>query len=316
MRLVFMGSGAFGLPTLEQLTDQHEWVMVVSQPDRPAGRKRRMTPTPISTWALAHDLPLIRTDNVNDPAVVEQLRGVGADANVVIAFGQKISRAVIGLPRLESINLHASLLPKYRGAGPIQHAMIQGERETGLSVITLADVMDAGEVLGQVATPISPTETAGELHDRLAAMGPGLMGQVLDALAAGTAVYRAQDESQASYAPKLSRADAVVDLQRSGREVAARINGLSPWPGVRLSIRRADGTGDAIRLIVRRVEPMNDCSCTEPAGHLLAEKGVLVTGHGAVCLLAVQPPGRRTMLWPAFARGQDLAGVMLAECEA
>ena len=182
MRLVFLGSGAFGLPTLRFLDARHDLLAVVSQPDRPAGRKRKNTPTPVSEWAMAGSKMLLCPENVNDTEVVDSIRGLAPDALVVIAFGQKIGEPLLdGVP---AFNLHASLLPAYRGAAPINRAMIDGCTETGVSVIELAQRMDAGNVHATRTLMIDPLETAGELHDRLAELGPEAVAEVLDAQAA------------------------------------------------------------------------------------------------------------------------------------
>ena len=203
MRLVFFGSGPFGLPTLESLMRQHQIELVISQPDRPAGRNRKPQPTPITRFAEDNQLAIVRPEDVNDDKVIESIRGVEADAFVIIAFGQKLSRPL--LENIFAINLHASLLPKFRGAAPINWAVIHNETHTGISVITLADRMDAGAILGRASTPIDPQETAGELHDRLAEMGPELVEQVLGEFEAGTLVRKTQDESLATKAPKMSK---------------------------------------------------------------------------------------------------------------
>ncbi|MCH2154198.1 MAG: methionyl-tRNA formyltransferase, partial [Phycisphaerales bacterium] len=177
MRIVFLGSGAFGLPTLQELAEQHEVVLVVTQPDRPSGRGRGSTPTPIGAWADEVGLPLLKTPDINSTECMDHVRGIDADAWVIIAFGQKLSPQLIH-DRF-AMNLHASLLPAYRGAAPIHRALLAGESHTGLSVITIADRIDAGEILGQCTTEIHSYETAGDLHDRLAALGPGLVQDVL-----------------------------------------------------------------------------------------------------------------------------------------
>src|SRR5881392_1141703 len=183
LRIIFAGSGEFGLPSLRALRDAagHEIVQVVTQPDRPAGRGRAMTPTPVGAYAAANRPPLIKTADVNAESLP------AADLMVVIAFGQKIAPHVVNHPRLGSVNLHASRLPKYRGAAPINRAIIDGETETGNSIIRLAQRMDAGAVLGMSRVTIGELETAGELHDRLAQDGAPLMLRVIDQLATGTA---------------------------------------------------------------------------------------------------------------------------------
>src|SRR5687767_8423721 len=214
LKLIFSGSGEFGLPTLRALIHGgHQIIQVISQPDRPAGRGRTMTPTPIAAFAAAQNLPLLKTANINAEALLP------ADAMVVIAFGQKIGEAAVHHPRLGSVNLHASILPKYRGAAPINWAIINGERVTGNSVIRLAPRMDAGDVLGQSSLQIGELETAGELHDRLAADGAPLMLKVLEQLAAAAAIETPQDESLATIAPKLSREASKLDFTRPAADV-------------------------------------------------------------------------------------------------
>ena len=231
LRLLFAGSGAFGIPTLSALVDAgHEVIQVYTQPDRPAGRGRQLTPTPIAAAAIERQLPLIRTASLNAESLP------AADLLVVIAFGQKISPAVASHARLGSVNLHASLLPKYRGAAPINWAILRGEAVTGNSVIRLAERMDAGAILGQSELSIGDSDTTGDLHDRLAADGAPLMLRVIEQLAAGAAIERQQDDTAATAAPKLSREAAAIDWSQPAAVVARQINGLSPWPGCRVRV--------------------------------------------------------------------------------
>ena len=201
MRLVFLGAGAFGIPSLEHLAREHEIALVVTQPDRPAGRGKVMTPTPIAARAAELGLPVIKPADVNAPDVVAQVRGVGAAAWIVIAFGQKLSRELVD--GVFAINLHGSLLPAYRGAAPIQRAVMDGCAETGVSVISIAERMDAGLVYATRARAIGAAETADEVHDALALLGPEVLTSVLAAHAEGRAVGVGQDESRATRARKL-----------------------------------------------------------------------------------------------------------------
>lgn len=301
MRIVFLGAGEFGLPTLAQLHRRHEVALVVTQPDRPAGRHRKPTATPIGQWAADLGLPLIKPDHCNEEPVLETVRAAKPDAIVVIAFGQYIKKAMANLPPLGSVNLHASLLPKYRGAGPIHWAILNGETQTGNTIMRIAPKMDAGAMLGQQSTPIEPTETAGQLHDRLAAMGPDLMAEVLDRLARGEAEEIEQDESRATEAPKLSRADGWVDFNADADAVRRRINGLSPWPGV--TAWWSEGVGDpAHALKLNRAAPAEGQG--QP-GQLLGD-GEIACGGGAVRLLEVQPPGKRAMNWADYEHGHAI----------
>lgn len=307
MNVLFLGSGAFALPTLARLTRDHTLLGVVTQPDRPAGRARRLTPTPIAQWAAAHAprVPLHKPEDVNDDGVAGALRALPADAWVVIAFGQKLSEPL--LADRFAINLHASLLPRWRGAAPINWAILAGDAQTGNSVITVARRMDAGAILAQEATDVEPLETAGELHDRLGARGPDLVESVLQAKARGTLAPREQDESLATRARKLTKEDGVVDFSRPAGECRARIHGLSPWPGVRVMFH-----GEQLRLARAKDEPVPPQETAPPGTILDAETGLVACAPGTTLrLLEVQPPGKRVMPWPDFARGRR---VRAGEC--
>lgn len=299
MRIVYFGSGAFGLPTLEALLATHQVVLGVTQPDRPAGRGRELTATPIGERLAAAGVPLLKPENVNLPELREQIQSAGAEAFVVIAFGQKLGREL--LAGQFALNLHGSLLPRHRGAAPVNAAILAGDERSGVSVITLAERMDAGEILGERSTVIGATETAGELHDRLALLGPEVVLDVLQAQAAGRTSRRAQDERLATRAPKLSRADGVVSFEHPARVVRCRINGLSPWPGVELRIGGVD-------LKVRRAgeSPLEGDDAAASMGTLLG-RGRVRCADGAVELLDVQPAGGRVMPFADFARGRGVA---------
>ncbi len=316
MKLLFFGSGEFGLPTLKHLQEQHEVVAVVSQPDRPAGRHQKLTPTPVAAFAAQRGLTMLKPEDANVDEVVTRLRALNAQAAVVIAFGQKLSPALIEASGKLVVNLHASLLPRYRGAAPINWAMMNGDAETGVSVISLAQRMDAGLVYATAKTAIDPLETAGELHDRLALMGPGAVGQVLTDFVAGTLRGQTQDEALATRAPKLSRADGVVDFDAEADKVAARIHGLTPWPGVRVRWVKAGEGDDAPgrELILRRVAPQPDLSCfismrpgSRPLPGLIQENHRVVVRDGWVQLREVQLPGGKALAMEEFVRGHDLA---------
>ena len=297
LRIIFAGSGEFGLPAFDALVAQgHDIVHVVSQPDRPAGRGKQLTPTPVAQRALAGGLPLLRTDNINREPLPE------ADVMVVIAFGQKIGDEAVHRPRLGSVNLHASRLPRYRGAAPINWAIIRGETTTGNSVIRLARRMDAGAVLGQSALAVGELETAGELHDRLAADGAELVPRVLAELAAGAAREVDQDESLATLAPKLSRDDARIDWTRPAAEIACRVRGLYPWPGCRVKICDAEG-GEVgrVRLVRARVAGGDEGPRWAP-GEVMAS-GCVHTGGGALEVVECQPEGKRPMPLADYRRG-------------
>lgn len=314
MRVVYLGSGEFGLPTLEFLRAQHEVVAVVSQPDKPAGRKRQLTPTPIAAWAAQQGLLIYRSENVNTPAFVEQMRDLRADAAVVVAFGQKLSPELIGALAPLVVNLHASLLPKYRGAAPINWAMINNDARTGVTVIELAQRMDAGRMYAKAELDIDQDETAGELHDRLARLGPKVISEVLQQHEAGTLEGEVQDESQATRAPKLSKADGTVDFDQPAEAVRARIHGLTPWPGCRVRWHSTVASEEK-DLILLRVQAMATLPMflqrrlegqPRPEPGTVLEPLLVACGEGAVKLLEVQAPGTRPMKAEAFARGHGL----------
>jgi methionyl-tRNA formyltransferase len=299
MRIVFFGSGAFGLPSLQHLAQHHTLLTVVSQPDKPAGRGSQLTPTPIAEWAaksLTH-VPLIRPTTVNEPSVRDALRALEADAWVVIAFGQKLGRAL--LDGKFAVNLHASLLPRWRGAAPIHAAILAGDTTTGNSVITLADKMDAGLVLGQSHRDIAPDITTGQLHDQLANDGPALLDQVLTQHATSSLTPQVQDESRITLAGKLGRADAYVDFAQTSEQCRCRINGLSPWPGVSVQFR-----GTALKLLRATSGP--SIAIDAPPGTVIdASRGhIACAGRTTLELIEVQPAGKRAMPWRDFANGQ------------
>lgn len=301
MKLVYFGSGEFGVPTLAALHQRHELLTIVTQPDRPAGRSRQPTPTPVGQWAAEHaaNIPLLKPERVNEESCVARLRELPAQAFVVIAFGQKLGTAV--LAGRFAINLHASLLPRWRGAAPIHHAVLAGDARTGNSVITLAQEMDAGVVLGESVRPIDPLVTTGELHDLLASDGPALVENVLAGHLAGTLNPRLQEATLVTRATKLSKADGWIDWSRGADECRRRVHGLTPWPGV--SVKLLD---ESVKLLRCRVA---EAPIFDAAPGTLADvpAGLVACGGGtALQLLEVQPASGRAMGWTDFARGRSL----------
>lgn len=305
MRLLFFGSGAFGLPTLQSLCKEHDVIEVISQPDKPAGRKRVLTPTPIAQWALEQGYLVPRVENVNTLEFVEQIKGYNADASIVIAFGQKLGPDLIDAMGELAVNLHASLLPKYRGAAPINWAMIDNEPVTGVSVIGLAQRMDAGPVYNSAWTSIKPDESAGELHDRLAIIGVDAILAVLQDLSERRIDPQSQNESLATKARKFTKADGTVSFDQPAAMVRARVHGLTPWPGCRVRWRKGDGEDKGL-LTIKRVadEPIEQS--LEPGA--IGEKLRVGCADGnAVKLLEIQAPGSKAMPAEDFSRGQGLA---------
>ncbi len=296
-RIIFAGAGEFGLPSLRALRAAgHEILLVLSQPDKPAGRDRKLTLTPIAQYALTENLALLRTKDINAEILPP------ADLMVVIAFGQKIAPPIVNHPRLGSINLHSSRLPKYRGAAPINWAILRGETITGNSVIRLADRMDAGEILAQSELPIGETETAGELHDRLANDGAELLPHVVQSLADGTATHTSQDNTQATSAPKLSREFSRLDWSKSAEELARHIRGLSPWPGCRVQLTDAAGK-PLTKLALLRARASASASNNLPPGTITATGQITTANNQSLEILALQPEGKRPMPLAAYRNG-------------
>lgn len=305
LSILFAGAGEFGSPTLQAIVAAgHRVPLVITQPDKPAGRGAKLTPTPIADVATVLGLPVLKTADINAESLPP------TDLLVVIAFGQKIADAVIDAPRLGAVNLHASRLPKYRGAAPIHRAILGGETVAGNSIIRLAQKMDAGAVLGMSEVPIGELETAGELHDRLAQDGVRLMLRVIDELATGTAVETEQDHSQATLAAKLSRDVARIDFSHPAADIARQIRGLHPWPGCRVKLCRDDGTpADSLRLVRARAAPGRaDVS----PGQILTS-GLIATGDGLLEIVELQPDGKRPMTLADYARGKPWTAGMRLE---
>jgi len=304
MRLVFLGTPAFAVPTLERIvTAGHQVQAVVTQPDRPRGRGQHSAAPPVKESAARLGLPVYQPERVRRPEAVEFLRGMGAEAMVVVGYGQIIPQAVIDLAPLGIINVHASLLPKYRGAGPIQWAIINGETRTGVTTMRIDAGLDTGDMLLKAETEIGPEENAIELGRRLAAAGADLLVETLDRLAAGTIVPEAQDAAQATYAPLLKKEDGLTDWVQPARAIHNRVRGLQPWPGAYTTFR-----GQTLHIWRARVAAGPGAGITSAAaGRLLGVKPLVVAcGSGALELLEVQLEGRKRIPAADFANGQRL----------
>ncbi len=304
MRLVFLGSGAFALPTLRWLAHSgHDIPLVITQPAKGAGRGRRLTRTPVAAEAESFGMTVEAVEDVNEPSVVSRVAALKADAGVVIAFGQKLGPVFRDTAAGGYINLHASLLPKYRGAAPINWAIIRGEQRTGVTVFRIVERMDAGPILSTRWTEIKPEETTGELHDRLAAIGVDAMKAALDLFASNPCPPgEPQDDSQASKAPKLSKADGRIDFAAPAAEVAARIHGVTPWPGAQAVFEASDGRWE--QLAILRARPaLPHARAAIPPG-TLDPRLYAATGDGFLELLEVKPSSGRVMTWPEYVNGR------------
>jgi methionyl-tRNA formyltransferase len=304
MNLVFFGSGEFGIESLNAVAQSnHKLLFIATQPPHLAGRGRKPNPTPVAQWANAHSTPYVETDSVNAAQITARIAEYEPDLILVIAFGQKIGNELIDLPPRGAINVHASLLPKLRGAAPINWAIINGETQTGISVITLTEKMDAGRILTQAETDISPNETAGELHDRLAKMAAPLLLKTLDEIEAGTAKYTEQDHSKATLAPKLKKSDGFLDFAESAELLDRKIRGFWPWPGASAEYTPKK-TDEKLRTTIAMVDVVENADRANlPIGTLDDELNV-ICGKGALRITKIKPAGSHLMDFADFVNGR------------
>jgi methionyl-tRNA formyltransferase len=304
IRAVFMGNDAWSVPTLERLArdDDVDVVLVVTNPPRPAGRGSTLTPTPVADAARRLSLPLDETETTRDDRFVTQLHTLDPDVSVVVAYGDLLTRAALDAPRLGSVNLHFSLLPRWRGASPVQHAILEGDVVTGITVMRMDEGMDTGPVLAQHEEAIRPDDDAGSLGSRLAMVGADVVAGVLRRLADGSVTPTPQ-AGTATRAPKLGPADRIVDWTRPADAVVRRVRAFAPDPGANTTFRGSD-----VKLL--RAEETEDDG--DAAGTIVGvdREGVVVaTGDGGVRLLEVAAAGRRRMPAADWARGvRDLIG--------
>lgn len=300
-RILYMGTAEIAVPALEALHGMPEVSVcgVCTQPDRPSGRKRVLTASPVKRKALELGLEVLTPERVG--SCCEALGALDADLMVVFAYGQYLPKPVCALPGAGAINLHPSLLPKYRGASPIQSAIANGETRTGLSVIRVSERMDAGEILMQVPVEIGPEETSAELHERFAVLSAEVIVEAVRQLRAGTAVWRAQEEAEATECRKLEKEDGRMDWSLPAAVLHNRVRAYQPWPG---TFTELAGVG-ALKILQARVE-----AGAGVPGTLLAASGagpLVACGEGALRLLRVQPPGKAAMDGGAFLNGHALA---------
>ncbi len=300
MRIVFMGTPEFAVPSLKAVAAEYEVAAVVTQPDRRRGRGQRYSYSPVKTWAVKRGLPVLQPPLIRSTEAVEQLEELGADLFVVVAFGQIIPPRLLKAPKLGCINVHASLLPKFRGAAPINAAITSGEAFTGVTTMYMASELDAGDIILQAKEPIRPDDTAGALHDRLMLLGAELLQETLRQVRAGTAPRIAQLHARATFAPKLIREDAFLDFNRPAAELERLVRGMNPWPGAHTVIK-----GENCKIWRAKMRPEMDVP-----GRILAidDEGLLVgCGHGSILLMELQRPNAKPVSGLDFANGFRLA---------
>jgi len=302
MHIVYLGSGEFGIDCLNVLKDcEHSLEVIVTGPARRAGRGRGKRATAVCCWATANKMPFIETENVNSPEIIKKISSYEPDLIVVIAFAQKIGNELINLPSKGAINVHSSLLPKYRGAAPINWVIVNGERETGISIITLAEKMDAGNIAGQVKTEIQPDETAGQLHDRLARMAGGLLLETINKIADGTVVYTPQDDSKATLAPKIKKSEGFLDFRDSAGSIRNKILGFWPWPGASV-LYESKQSGKRERVVIAMAKVVKSSSSL-PVGTLDEDLNI-VCGEDVLAVVKIKPAGGTLMDFKDFVNGR------------
>lgn len=302
LKIAFAGTPQFAAVALEALLHSpHRVVAVYTQPDRPAGRGRRLTPSPVKVLAQTHHLPVLQPTTLRNDAVLRRLREHGADVLVVAAYGLILPREALDACPLGAVNIHASLLPRWRGAAPIQRAILAGDRETGVTLMQMDEGLDTGAILAERATPIGPRDTAATLHDRLARLGADLLVETLPALAAGRIEPRPQDETRATYADKLNKAEARIDWTRPADHIDRQVRAFDPWPVAHTTL-----DGQTLRIWRARPQP----GSAEPGTIVAAGRdGITVgTGEGLLILEEVQLPGKRRMAARDLANARDLTG--------
>jgi len=303
MRIVFIGTGEIGVPTLRALlrSTQHELLGVVTQPDKPAGRDQRMQAPPIKAELHETSTPTLQPARMRNEETIEQIRALKPEVIVVMAYGQILPKSVLEIPRVACLNLHASLLPRHRGAAPIQAAIVAGESQTGITVIYMDEGLDTGDVLLQSKLEISPNETGGSLHDRLAAIAPAPLLEALDQLAAGTALRTPQNSALATYAPKLGREDGKIDWTESAEVIERKIRAFDPWPGAFTQL--TDISGKVRNLKVFRASVVENQAGDPGSVSRPNDEVVVATGKDALRLDEVQLEGKQRMRAAEFLRG-------------
>ncbi|MBI0386935.1 methionyl-tRNA formyltransferase [Thermoactinomyces sp. CICC 24227] len=299
-----MGTPDFAVPSLRLLLeekDQVEVIGVVTQPDRPKGRKKVLTPPPVKVEAIKHDLPVFQPQKLRSEEAIRQVLELQPDLIVTAAYGQILPEPVLNAPKYGCINVHASLLPKYRGGAPIHHAIINGEKETGVTIMYMVKALDAGDMLLQRAIPITSGDNVGTMHDKLANLGAELLKEVLPSILDGTVQAVPQDDEQATFAPNITREDEKIDWERTAQELDCQIRGLCPWP-----VAYTLWKGKPFK--IWKASVVNEETQGEPGTviRLDADGIVVATGKGLLRLTEVQPSGKKPMPARQFINGWQM----------
>ncbi|MCU1719096.1 methionyl-tRNA formyltransferase [Pseudomonas sp. 5P_3.1_Bac2] len=293
LRIVFAGTPEFAAAHLKALlSTQHQIIAVYSQPDRPAGRGQKLTPSPVKQLAVSHDIPVYQPQTLRDPAAQAELAALKPDLLVVVAYGLILPQVVLDTPRLGCINSHASLLPRWRGAAPIQRAIEAGDNESGVTVMQMEAGLDTGPMLLKVTTPISADDTGGSLHDRLASLGPQAVIEAIAGLAAGNLKGEVQDDSLATYAHKLNKDEARLDWSRPAEELEPLVRAFNPWPICHSTLH-----GEALKVHAAQLAPQLNAQGAAPGTVVAVDKSGLAVacGQGVLRLTRLQLPGGKAL---------------------
>lgn len=307
LSLIFAGTPEFSVPALEALiASRHRVLAVYTQPDRPAGRGQQVTMSAVKQSALHHQLPVEQPQTLKDPAAVEKLAHWSADLMIVVAYGLLLPKTVLEIPKLGCVNIHASLLPRWRGAAPIQRAIQAGDEQSGVTIMQMDVGLDTGPMLLERVTPIEPRETAATLHDRLATLGAEAVIEAIDAIAAGIATAREQPKDGATYAAKIRKEEALIDWSKSAIEIDRQVRAFNPWP---IAETRWNGqqlrVWEALPLATKSSVPPGTVVATSNAGIDVA------TGNGTLQLTRVQAAGRKAMAAADFLKAHRPEGAVL-----
>jgi methionyl-tRNA formyltransferase len=304
LRIVYFGTPAFAVPTLQALLgSRHRVVALVSQPDRPSGRGQRVAATPTKTLAVLCGVPVLQPTKLRDEAFLTAIAELRPDLGVVAAYGRILPDALLAIPRLGMINVHASLLPAYRGAAPVHRAVIAGDTETGVTIMRVVQELDAGPMLARAAIPIGPDATSPEIETRLAERGAALLLDVVEQLANATAVETPQDDAKATLAPKILKTESPIDWSMPASRIHNLVRGLQPWP-------LASTTMAGSRFLIHRTAISGETREGTPAGTVIRAEGDtldVATGDGVIRILQIQAEGRRVMTAREFLSGHKVA---------
>lgn len=308
MRVIFMGTPDFAVPSLEALLTKHEVVLVVTQPDKPKGRGKKMVPTPVKACALAHGIPVLQPEKVKEPEFVEQLRSYEPDLIAVTAFGQILSEPILEMPKYGCINVHGSLLPKYRGAAPMQWSIIDGEKVTGITTMYMAKGLDSGDMLLKAEVEITDEDTFATIHDKMAVTGANLLLDTLDQLEAGTLERIPQDHDAATYAPMITKETGHIDWSKNRQDIINLIRGLNPVPAAYTIYEE-----EVLKIFGAVISDVQTDDAANGEIVAVVKKGFVVKcGDGCLLITEVQARGGKRMMTDAYLRGHAMKeGILL-----